>query len=283
MGARAIATATIAFGMVSIPVKLYTSSESSKTIHFNQLHKTCGSRLKQQLSCPKHGTVERDDIVKGYEFAKGQYVTFTPEELKTLEQKATHAIDISEFVLADKVDRLFLDKVYYLGPDKGGARAYRLLSKALASTGRAALAKYAARGKEYLVMVRPMEEGLVMEQLRYPDEIRSFADVPIEDADVKDAELELAVQLVEHAASDEFDPSQYEDEVLQRTLELIERKVDGEDITVVSAEESETKIIDMMEALKASLTAAGASERKPAKRAAKKKTGTKKTTARASR
>ena len=275
-----MASATVSFGLVSIPVKLYSSSESTHTIRFNQIHKKDGSRLKQQMINARSGDpVPKDEIVKGYEFAKGQYVLFSPEELKALEEKATYTIDITEFVHAEQVDRMFLDKVYFLGPDKGGARAYRLLSKALGKTGRAALAKYAARGKQYLVMVRPMEDGLVMEQLRYPEELRAFSDVPVDEAEVKDEELKLALQLVEQAASDSFQPENYRDEARDRTLELIQRKIDGEDITVSPTEEPETKIIDIMEALKASI-AAGEKEspakRKPAKRAAKKKTTAKK-------
>ena len=286
MAARALASATIAFGMVSIPVKLFTSGESASTIRFNQLHGKCGSRIKQQYTCPKcNDTVARDDIVKGYEFSKDQYVILNAEELKTLEQTATQSIDIKAFVPAEQVDRLYLDRVYYLGPDKGGARAYRLLSEALTRTGRAALAQYAARGKQYLVMVRPFEQGLAMEQLRYADEIKSFDEVPVDDAELKEGELDLAIQLIEQVAVDTFEPGDYADGVRARTLELIERKVEGEDITVVNSEESETKIIDMMEALKASLAAAGkdvSSGRKPAKRAAKKKTATKRPKAQAS-
>ncbi|MDH3691671.1 MAG: Ku protein [Gammaproteobacteria bacterium] len=274
MAMRALASATVSFGLVSIPVKLYSSSESSQTIRFNQIHKKDGSRLKQQMISAKSGDlVPKDEIVKGYEFAKGQYVLFSEEELKAIEEQATHTIDIAEFVPLDQIDRIYLDKVYFLGHDKGGARAYRLLAQALRKTGRAALAKYSARGKQYLVMVRPMEDGLVMEQLRYADEIRKFSEVPLEDATVKQEELQLAVQLVEQAASDEFHPENYKDEVRERTMELIQRKVDGEDITVTPTEEPEHKIIDMMEALKASIAAGGkvgAAKRKPAKRAEKK-------------
>src|SRR5919106_1303873 len=180
MGIRAIASATVSFGLVSIPVKLFSSYDTSTPIRFNQIHKKDGSRLKQQLICVKEGTVvPTDEIVKGYEFAKDQYVLFTDEELKAIEEKSTHTIDIAEFVRVELVERIYLDKVYYLGPDKGGARAYRLLAQALRQTQRAALAKYSARGKEYLVLVRPMEDGLVMEQLRYADEIRPFSEVPI--------------------------------------------------------------------------------------------------------
>ncbi|MFQ5937533.1 MAG: Ku protein [Acidiferrobacterales bacterium] len=280
MAMRALASATISFGLVSIPVKLFSSAESAAAIRFNQIHKKDGSRLRQQLICAKEGTaVPKEEIVKGYEFAKDQYVLFTPEELQALEEKATQTIDIVEFVQAEQVDRIYLDKVYYLGPDKGSARAYRLLTEALRRTQRAAIAKYAARGKQYLVLVRPMDDGLVMEQLHYADEIRPFSEVPIDEANVKKDELKLAVQLVEQAASEEFQPHNYKDEVRERIMELIQRKVDGEDISVTPTEEPEHKIIDIMEALKASIasgTKGQAAERRPARRA-NRKTATRKT------
>ena len=270
MTARAIGTATISFGLVSVPVKLYSSSESSAAVTFNWLHQKCGSRLKQQYVCPKDGEqVDKDDMVKGYEFSKGQYVLFSPEELKALEDKSTNSIDIAEFVPADQVDPIYLDKVYYLGPDKGGERAYRLLSEALKHTGRAALGQYAARGKSYLVLVRPVNGVLQMEQLHYANEIRPSAEVPLGDGQVKPAELTLAKQLIEQAASDKFNPKAYHDVVRERILETIQRKVDGEEITAEPAEAPQTKIIDLMDALKASLARGGrpgAAERKPAKR-----------------
>jgi DNA end-binding protein Ku len=272
MPARPIGSATIAFGLVSVPIKLYSASESQAGIYFNWLHRQCGSRLKQQYVCAKDGEkVEKEDMVKGYEFAKGQYVLFTPEELKTLEEKSTGAIDIAEFVPAEQVDRLYLEKAYYLGPDKGGERAYKLLAEALKATKRAALGQYAARGKQYLVMVRPLGGGLVMEQLHYADEIRSIRDVPLPEGDVKKAELQLAVQLIQQAASDAFRPEAYDDNVKKRMLETIQHKVEGHEITAEPAEAPEAQIIDLMEALKASL-AKGAkgdavAERKPAKRA----------------
>jgi DNA end-binding protein Ku len=266
MPARAISTATISFGLVSIPVKLYSAAESQSALSFNQIHKKDGSRVKQQLINSRSGeVVPREEIVKGYEFAKGQYVLFEPEELKTLEAAATHTIDIVEFLKAEQIERQYLDKVYYLGTEKGGARAYKLLSQALVETGRIGIGKYAARGKQYLVMVRPMQNGLVMEQLHYPDELRAFSEVPIEDAAVKPAELKLATQLIEQAASDKFEPENYRDEVRERMLELIHKKVEGEDITVAPTAEPEHKIVDIMEALKASLAAG--SSRKPAQQA----------------
>jgi DNA end-binding protein Ku len=268
MAMRGLASATISFGLVSIPVKLFTPYESSTAIHFNQINKKDGARVRQQLVSAKTGDpVAREDIVKGYEFAKNQYVLFTNEELEALEQKATYTIDIAEFVPAEKVDRVYLDRVYYLGPDKGGARAYRLLAQALRETGRAALGYYAARGRQYLVLVRPQDDGLIMEQLRYADEIRAFSEVKIGDADVKKEELKLAIQLIEQAKSDEFQPEKYKDEVRERILELIHRKAEGEEVTISPVEEPEHKIIDMMEALKASLAAG---KRQPAKRATKK-------------
>jgi DNA end-binding protein Ku len=270
MAARAISTATISFGLVSIPVKLYSSSETAGEIHFNQMHRKDGARLKQQLVSSRTGeVVPREEIVKGYEFSKGQYVLFNPEELKAIEATANNTIDITEFVRAEQVERLYFDKLYFLGPDKGGARAYQLLGAALRETGRVALAKYAARGRQYLVMVRPMDKGIVLEQLRYPAEVRSFAEVPIEEVALKPAELKLAVQLIEQAASEGFHPEAYQDEVRERMLALIQRKVEGEDITVTPTEEPERKIIDIMEALKASLAASGkgGAARKPARRA----------------
>jgi DNA end-binding protein Ku len=269
MPARALSAATISFGLVSIPVKLYSAAEPRSAISFNQIHRKDGARVKQQLISSRTGeVVAREDIVKGYEFAKDQYVLFEPEELKALEAAATHTIDIVEFLHAGQIERRYLDKVYYLGTDKGGARAYKLLAQVLTDTGRIALGKYAARGKQYLVMVRPLENGLVMEQLHYPDELRSFAEVPIEDAAVKPAELKLATQLVEQAASEEFRPGEYKDEVRERMMALIQRKIEGEDITLAPTAEPEHKIIDIMAALKASLAAGNT--RKPAQPAEKK-------------
>jgi len=255
--------------MVSIPVKLYSAAESSTGISFNMLHKDCGSRLKQQYICQKDGqVVPREQMVKGYEFSRDQYVTFTPEELKEIEEKATQTIEIAEFVSASLIDPIYFDKPYYVGPDKGGDRAYRLLAKAMRDSGRAALARYGARGKRYLVMIRPTaDDRLVMQQLHYADEVRSMADVPLGNTEVKDAELELAVKLVEQIASDRFQPDRYEDTVRKRIMEQIQQKVQGQEITAPPAEAPKAQVIDLMQALKASLQAAPAPERKPAQRA----------------
>jgi DNA end-binding protein Ku len=254
MPARSVGSGTVSFGLVSIPVRFYVATHSENP-SFNMLHQPCGSRIKQQIFCPKcERTVERSELVKGYEFAKDQYVVFTPEELKALEEKATGTIEIVEFVPLSKVDREFLDKVYYLGPDKGGDRAYRLLCAALTETGRAALGQYSARGQQYLVLLRPLNGLLAMEQLRYADEVRPTTEVTIPPGEIKATELALAKQLIEQTANESFEPQKYRDTVRDRVLETIQRKVEGQDITNdVAPEAGGGKIIDLMEALKASL------------------------------
>jgi DNA end-binding protein Ku len=278
MAARSIASLTISFGMVSIPVKVYSATEASKGIHFNLLHKGCGSRLKQQYLCIKEEIpVARDDMVKGYEFAKDQYVMFTPEELKALEEAGTHSADITEFVPLKTIDPVYFDKAYYLGPDKGGSKAYFLLSETLKRTGRVALAKYAARGKQYLVMLRPKDGGLVMQQLLYADEIRPISEIGLDREPVQDAELKLATMLVEQRATDRFRPETYEDEVKKRIQAQLKRKIEtGEEISSAPSPES-GEVIDLMEALRRSLgkPSSGSrksgpvtvAERKPARRA----------------
>jgi DNA end-binding protein Ku len=254
MPARSIGTATISFGLVSVPVEVYSTGESAASVSFNMLHKDCGTKLKQQYICPKHEVVvDRENTVKGREFAKGQYVTFTPEELKALDEKATNSIDVIQFLPLASVDRLYLDKAYYLGPGKGGDKAYRLLAEALKKTGRAGLGQYAARGRQHLVLLRPRDGVLVMEQLYYADELRSPKEVPLGEGEVKPAELNLAVQIIEQGATEEFQPEQYHDTVRERVLEAIEKKVEGQEITAEPEPEKGGKILDLMEALKASL------------------------------
>lgn len=275
MPARAIGTATVAFGLVSIPVKVYSSNAPERGVSFNLLERKTGARLKQQYISTQTGeVVGRDEMIKGYEFAKGQYVTFTDEELKSFEIAANKAVEIQEFVPIAKVDPIHFDTAYYLGPDKGGERPYKLLRAAMEKTGRAALAKYAVRGKQYLVLVRPMGEGLVMQQLRYAHEIRAITEVPLGEGAVEDKEVKLAIQLVEQIASDEFAPQNYEDEVTKRIEAAIERKVAGQEVTAEPGEEPKARILDLMEALKASL---GEAKRKPAQRAAPKKAAARKT------
>jgi DNA end-binding protein Ku len=279
MAARSIASLTVSFGLVAIPVKLYSATQASGTISFNMLHKPpCGSRLKQQYICAKEGVpVAREDTVKGYEFAKDQYVIFTPEELKALEEAGTHSIEISEFVPIATIDPVYFDKAYYLGPDKGGAKPYALLTEALRKTGRCALGRWVARGKQHIVMIRPVAEGLVMQQLLYAAEVRPIAEVEIPKTEVKGAELALATQLIEQQAGAAFDPSAYTDAVKARIEAAVQKKVEGQEIAIAEEAAAPTaQVIDLMEALRASLkkkapeaatASAPAAARKPAKRA----------------
>ena len=255
MAARALSTGTVSFGLVSIPIKVYSATESSSSISFNLLHKDCGSRLRQQYLCLKEEkVVTRDEMVKGYEFAKDQYVVMSTEELKELEEKSTQSIDITEFVPLQQVDPIYFDKAYYLGPDKGGDKAYRLLASAMKESGRCALARYAARGKMYLVMIRPTaDDRLVMQQLHYQDEVRTSSEIPIPEGAVKPQELQLALQIIEQGAKQTFDPSGYEDETKRRIQDVIQKKIDGQEVSIAPLEEPRAQIIDLMEALKLSL------------------------------
>jgi DNA end-binding protein Ku len=255
MAARSIGTLTISFGLVAIPVKLYSATQSSASISFNLLHKECGSRLKQQYICAKEGVVvERDAMVKGYEFAKDQYVQFTPEEIKALEEAGTHAIEISEFVPIESIDPVYFDKTYYLSPDKGAGKPYGLLTEALKESKRCAVGRWAARGKANIVILRPIGDVLAMQQLHYANDVRSAAEIEVPKADVKPAELKLAQQLIDQQAADSFDPSVYTDELRGRIEAAIQRKVEGQEISVSeTAPETGGKVIDLMEALRASL------------------------------
>jgi DNA end-binding protein Ku len=284
MVARSMSTATISFGLVTVPIRLYAASESQSAVSFNLLHEKCHSRLKQQYICPKdEEIVTRDQMVKGYEFSKDQYVVFTEDEIKSMAEEASKTIEITEFVPLAKVDPIYFEGAYYLGPDKGGEKAYRLLSEAMRQTGRCALAKWAARGKQYLVLMRPVENGLIMQVLHYADEVRPFSEIPVGDAVVKEPELKLAVQLIDQIATDEFHPENYVDDVRTRYHEAIQRKVEGQEVTAQAPEAPKGQIIDLMEALKASLAqkgpravpaagAAPAAPAKPAKRAAAART-----------
>jgi DNA end-binding protein Ku len=255
MAARSIGSLTISFGLVAIPVKLYSATQSGNSISFNLLHKDCGSRLKQQYLCLKHGSVvERDEMVKGYEFAKDQYVSFTPEEIKALDEAGTHAVEITEFVPVESIDPVYFDKTYYLAPDKGAAKPYGLLTEALKETKRVAVGRWASRGKGYVVALRPVDNVLTMQQLHYAADVRPASEVDVPKPDVKPQELKLARQLIEQQTGERFDPSAYADEVRARIEAAIQRKVEGQEISISSpTPEGEGKVIDLMEALRASL------------------------------
>jgi len=254
MAARPISTGYISFGLVNIPVKLYSTGEPSASISFNMLHRKCKTRLKQQYICPADGeVVPRDEMVKGYEFAKDQYVLFTAEELKAIEEERSRNIEITEFVPADKVDAVYFDGAYYLGPDRDSQRAYHLLAQAMRETGLLAIARHTARGKQVLVLIRPEGPGLLMQQLRYADEVKPVTEIDIPEVELKEAELKLATQFVQQLAQPEFRADRYEDAVKKRLQDIIKAKIQGEPVTISPPEEPRAQVIDLMEALKASL------------------------------
>ncbi len=260
MAARSIASLSLGFGLVSIPVKLYSATESSGSIRFNLLTKD-GSRVKQQYVSEKDPSVvvPRTEMIKGYEFEKDRYVLFTPDELKAVEESASHTVDIVSFIPEKAVDPLYYDKAYFLAPDKRGGKPYSLLRAAMQKSGRCALAKWAWKGKQYVVQVRAADDGLVLQQLLYADEVRSLKDLDIEDIKPSDAEVKLALQLIDQIAEDSYDPTQFVDEEKKRILAAIDAKIAGEE--VVAAEEHESagsgQIIDLTEMLRASLAQPG--------------------------
>jgi len=256
MAARSMASLNISFGMVSIPVDLYTATVSSEKISFNLLHAKDGSRLKQQYVCVKEGTVvERSEIVKGYEFAKDQYVQFTAEEIKALDEAGSDTIDIVEFVPLASVDPLYFDRSYFLAPGKGGARPYALLSAALRETRRCAVGHWASHGRDHMIVLRPLDKALVMHQLHFAAEVRSIEDIGVVPTEVKDNELRLARQLIDQQATDKFDAALYVDEVKARVEAAIQKKVEGKQISLSASpvRASSNNVIDLMSALKASL------------------------------
>jgi DNA end-binding protein Ku len=254
MPPHALGSGTISFGLVSIPVKLYTAA-SAGGVSFNQLHVKCGNRLRQQMFCPvDNEVVDRSQIVKGYEFQKDQYVRFTDEEIKSLEGEASRVIEIAEFVPLSTVDPIYFEKTYYLGPDKGGDKPYRLLADAMAKTERVALAKFVMRGKESLVLIRPSQHGLMLHTMYFADEVRAFGEIDKgESATLKDGELGLALRLIEDLSHEEFKPDEYRDDYRQRVLDLVNLKVEGKEVTTVTPEVHRAQVIDLMDALKQSL------------------------------
>jgi len=271
MAPRAIASGTISFGLVSVPVKLFSGTQS-KSLHFNMLHDKDRARLRQQYVCTGcEEVVDRADTVKGYEYAKGQYAVLSEAEIKALDQQSDQSIEIEEFVPLDDVDPIYFDKAYLLSPDKGGQKAYRLLREAMGTSGKAALARFSTRGKQQLVVLREARGGLMMHTLYYADEVRDFSELDTADSVTpKEGEIDLAVQLIGQLASDDFEPEKYEDEYRKNAIALIEQKVAGNEIVAAPAAAAKGQIIDLMEALKASLAEkeaeGGATPRKPARR-----------------
>jgi DNA end-binding protein Ku len=259
MAARATSSGTISFGLVSIPVKFYTAA-SSEQASFNMLHKKCGGRVKQQYICPtdNNEVVERTDMVKGYEYARGQYVQFTDEEIKALEAERSNSIEIAEFVPIESVDFVQVEKTYYLGPDKGGDKAYRLLSESMTKKEMVAVGRWASRGKEQLVLIRPYgKDGIILHQLYYATEVRAFDEIDT-GATFKfsDKEHELAEKLIEQLSTESFEPEKYSDSYSQRVDTAVQQKVEGKEITI-APEAPKAQIIDLFEALKKSLSNTG--------------------------
>ncbi len=288
MAARAISSGTISFGLVSIPVKLFTAA-SSEQVRFNMLHKKCGGRLKMQYYCPTDDeVVERNDTIKGFEYARGQYVKFEDEELKNLEAERSNSIEIVEFVPLSQFDLVQVEKSYYLGPDKGGDKAYQLLSESMKAKGKVAVGRWAARGKEQLVLIRPYQNGLIFHQLYYANEVRAFDQIDTGATfDFSDKERELAEKLIDQLSETEFDLTKYHDSYNDRVLAAVQQKVAGEEITV-APEAPKAQIIDLFEALKKSLAGGDAKDsaeveakpkppKKTGEKPAKKKTRAKKT------
>jgi DNA end-binding protein Ku len=255
MAARAIGSGTISFGLVSIPIRLYVAT-SSESLSFNMLHEPCRSRIKQQLFCPTcERVVERSEIVKGYQFAKDQYVLFADEELKALEAAANRSIDIQEFVPLTKVDPIYFENAHYLGPEKGADKAYRLLVQSMHETGKVAVAQWTSHGKEHIVLIRALDEGLVMHALYYADEVRSLAEITAgaEGPAARPAEVELARKLIDQLSNDEFRPESYHDAHRTRVQAVVEQKNAGEAVAATESVAPRAQVIDLMDALKESL------------------------------
>jgi DNA end-binding protein Ku len=268
MPPRSIGSGAISFGLVSIPVKLYLAA-SSEAPSFNLLHVRCGNRIRQQRFCPACNTVvEREDLIRGYEVSKDQYIQVTDEELKALEGEASEEIEIAEFVPLEKVDPIYFERSYYLGPDRGGEKAYRLLADTMAQVGKVALAKFVLRGKENLVIVRSARNGLVLHTMYFADEVRSFDEIAKgESAKISEAESQLAVRLIEELSTGDFEPDKYEDEYSQRVLDLVDKKAEGQKITLAKPQARRGQVIDLMAALKESLGKKAPKQKKPAVRA----------------
>lgn len=267
MAARSISTATITFGLVTVPVRVYSATRHSAGISFHLLHEKDNVRLKQQYVCPEDDeVVPRGEMVKGFEYRKGEYVVFTDKELRALDEKASHGVEISEFLPESAVPQVYYEKTYYLGPDQGGDKAYSLLAAAMEAMERAALAQYAARGKSYLVLLRAAGGRLTMHQLFHSDEVRSEDEVPVPARRHSEAEVKLARRLIEQIEGDAFHPEKFEDAVRKRVRRLIQAKLKGEDITKAPPAKPRGQVIDLMEALKASLArpAAGTGRRRVA-------------------
>jgi DNA end-binding protein Ku len=272
MAARSIASLTLSFGLVSIPVRLYSATDSAGGVGFNLLTPQ-GGRVKQQYISEETGEViARADMKKGYEFEKGQFVVFTSDELKALEEGATHVVEIVSFVPEQSVDPLYYDKAYFIAPDKRGGKPYSLLQRAMQESGRCALAKWSYKGKTRVVQIRPADDGIVFQQLLFAEEVRTLSDLHIEQVSVTSNELQLALQIIDQVAEDSYDLTAYEDEEKKRILEAIDQKIAGKQIVSPAEPSAQSggEVIDLMKALRASLGRNKPKAAAPTKPAAKK-------------
>ena len=255
---RSMWSGAISFGLVNVPVKLFTAVRK-KDVRFHQLHEKDGGRVRQKRVCSVDGEeVPYEELAKGYELGEGRYVMIDPDELDTLDPEATHTIDITDFVELEKIDPLFYDSNYYLVPDERGGKPYRLLLEAMRDAGRVGIATVVMRTKQYLVAVRPVGEALVMTTMNFGDEVVSqdeLEGLPTGRTKVDDRELKMAKQLIDSLA-DEWDPDKYHDTYREQVLELIEKKAEGKEIVAPAEPEKPAPVIDLMAALEASLAAA---------------------------
>lgn len=254
MALRPLRNATITFGLVSIPVRFYTATKS-EDVHFNLLHESCGTRVNRKWWCPHHEEiVSSDELIRGYAVTKNKYVTFTDEEIDTLETDDNRALDITEFVDLSQIDPLFFEKAYFLGPAPGGGKTYKLLSTAMKKENKVAVARWVSGGKEHIVVLRPFENGLILHTMFYADEVRDFSAIDLEDAPVRDKEVQLAEMLINELTEDEFNPLQFKDEYRERLLDRIKAKSHGKTIVAEEREpEKGGEVVDIMEALRRSL------------------------------
>ena len=263
---RAIWSGAISFGLVNVPVKLFTAVQP-KDVRFNQLEAGTGSRIKQKRVSAQTGEeVPFENIVKGYEISPDRYVVISPEELDALDPKATHTIDIEDFVDLEEIDPIFFERPYYLVPETGGTKAYALLREAMKETGKVGIARLVLRTKQYLAAIRPLGDALVLETLLYHDEVvdPGALELPGDDIDVSDREVKIARQLIDSLSTD-FEPDKYRDEYRERVLDLIEQKASGQEVvTQPAVAEETTEVVDLMAALEASLEAVRTSGKKGA-------------------
>jgi DNA end-binding protein Ku len=271
MALRPLRNAMITFGLVNIPVRFYTATKS-EDVHFNLLHKNCGSRVNRKWWCPQHDeAITYDDMIRGYEIAKNRYVTFTDAEIEALESDDSRALEITEFVDLDQIDPVFFEKAYYLGPAAGGGKTYRLLAEAMKKQNKVAVARWVTGGREHLVILRPYENGLVLHTMFYADEVRDFGAIDMEEAQPRDKEIALAEMLINELSEENFDPLAYKDAYRDRLLDRIKAKAEGETIVSSASDEARAgEVIDIMEALRRSLESGGATKApKRPKRAAR--------------